>query len=354
VSDKYRIHEFATRAGVSVRTLHHYDHVGLLEPRRTSTGYRLYSSEDLERLERILALKTLGFPLKRIKTLLALDPPSLAAVLRRQAQVLEDGRRRLDRAIRVLRHAERRALVGGPVFHELVEAIEMDEQQDAVNAMRKYFDDASWEHARSHYQQWPSRGWQELYRDVEAALHLDPGSDAAQALARRWMLRFDAEAEGRTAVRAGMWRAWLDRRRWPREMQLKLEGFDIERIERFIGEASWARWRIEQADGADRAPDRVGATKLRLFREIQASLSEDPGGTHGQRLAARWNALLDQEVGGDESARETLRRFWENREHWPTGYRAYVASLYETDWEMWNQVAGFVERARAAAQGRAV
>jgi DNA-binding transcriptional MerR regulator len=181
-----RSHEFARRAGVSVRTLHHYDRLGLLVPARTSVGYRLYSSADLQRLEQILALKPLGFSLKRIKSVLALDPASLASVFRRQAQVLEDRRQQLDRAIHVIRRAERRALAGAPVLHELFEVSVMDDQQAVVNAMRKYFDDDdSWEQAKLHYERWPSSRWRDLYRDVQAALDQDPSSDDAQALVRR-------------------------------------------------------------------------------------------------------------------------------------------------------------------------
>ena len=50
----YRIHEFAELAGVTVKALHHYDRLGLLKPRRTDSGYRLYDERDLERLEQIV------------------------------------------------------------------------------------------------------------------------------------------------------------------------------------------------------------------------------------------------------------------------------------------------------------
>jgi DNA-binding transcriptional MerR regulator len=65
-NDGYRVHAFAELAGVTVKTLHHYDRVGLLRPRRTPAGYRLYMSSDLVRLEQILALKTIGFSLHEI------------------------------------------------------------------------------------------------------------------------------------------------------------------------------------------------------------------------------------------------------------------------------------------------
>ena len=46
MSDVYRVREFAKLTGVTVKALHHYDRVGLLEPRRTRAGYRLYSAAD--------------------------------------------------------------------------------------------------------------------------------------------------------------------------------------------------------------------------------------------------------------------------------------------------------------------
>jgi DNA-binding transcriptional MerR regulator len=64
VSRLYRVQEFAQRAGVTVKALHHYDRLGLLCARRTASGYRLYNEFDFERLEKITALKFLGVPLK--------------------------------------------------------------------------------------------------------------------------------------------------------------------------------------------------------------------------------------------------------------------------------------------------
>ena len=49
----YRVREFAELAGVTVRALHHYDHLGLLNPGRTAAGHRLYSLRDFERLEQL-------------------------------------------------------------------------------------------------------------------------------------------------------------------------------------------------------------------------------------------------------------------------------------------------------------
>src|SRR5699024_926678 len=66
---KMTVKEVADLAGISVRTLHYYDDIGLLVPDEiTDSGYRLYSDENLETLQQILFFKELDFPLKEIKT----------------------------------------------------------------------------------------------------------------------------------------------------------------------------------------------------------------------------------------------------------------------------------------------
>lgn len=61
-----KVKEVAELVGISVRTLHHYDEIGLLTPDETTeAGYRVYSDENLETLQQILFFKELGFPLKK-------------------------------------------------------------------------------------------------------------------------------------------------------------------------------------------------------------------------------------------------------------------------------------------------
>jgi DNA-binding transcriptional MerR regulator len=70
MSRTYKPHEYAKRAGVTVRRLHHYDRLALLKPSgRTAAGYRLYADRDFVRLEQIVALKFIGFPLSQIRDL---------------------------------------------------------------------------------------------------------------------------------------------------------------------------------------------------------------------------------------------------------------------------------------------
>jgi len=86
----WRIGELARESGLTVRTLHHYDQLGLLSPRlRTAGGHRCYTSGDVRRLHRIVALRSLGISLEEIGTLLDGDPDP-AGLLRRQLDVTEE------------------------------------------------------------------------------------------------------------------------------------------------------------------------------------------------------------------------------------------------------------------------
>ncbi|MBG0831798.1 MerR family transcriptional regulator [Planomonospora sp. ID67723] len=85
----YSVGQVARLAGVTVRTLHHYDEVGLLSPgQRSASGYRRYTDADLERLQHVLFYRELGFPLEEIAVILD-DPGSDALThLRRQHELL--------------------------------------------------------------------------------------------------------------------------------------------------------------------------------------------------------------------------------------------------------------------------
>ena len=86
----YSVGQVADLAGVTVRTLHHYGQIGLLEPaERSGTGYRLYSDANLERLRHILFYRELGFSLEDIQTMLTDPGATTGAHLRRQHELLE-------------------------------------------------------------------------------------------------------------------------------------------------------------------------------------------------------------------------------------------------------------------------
>ena len=105
IDEEYAIGDVATIAHVSVRTLHHYDEIGLLRPStRTSAGHRRYVAADLQRLRQILFYRELEFRLDQIAELLADSDASTGDHLRRQHRMLRD---RIDRDTGLLRAIEK-------------------------------------------------------------------------------------------------------------------------------------------------------------------------------------------------------------------------------------------------------
>jgi DNA-binding transcriptional MerR regulator len=109
----YTVGKVAELAGVTVRTLHHYDEIGLLSPsERSATGYRRYVDADLERLQQILYYRELQFSLEEIAAILD-DPQSDAtAHLRRQHELLTGRIKRMQEMVTAIEFAMEASKVG--------------------------------------------------------------------------------------------------------------------------------------------------------------------------------------------------------------------------------------------------
>jgi MerR family transcriptional regulator, thiopeptide resistance regulator len=244
----FRAKQFADLAGVTVRALHHYDRLGILKPRRTDSGYRLYREADLEKLEQIVALKFLGLPLKEIRKLLDSPAPELPAALRMQRGALEEKRKLLDRAIGVIRDAEAIVASGRPagaaVLKKIIEVIEMQANNDW---MKKYANEAAQAKIDAQKGEWSpelqervSRQWTELIAEVQAAMGAgeDPASPKAQALAARWKELVEGFTKGDPDVAQAVSNTWKDRENWPQAASQQAQAFQITpQMWQFIGSA---------------------------------------------------------------------------------------------------------------------
>ncbi len=92
----YTVQQLADLAGVSVRTLHHYDEIGLLSPGRESNGYRSYGEPELLRLQQILLYRELEFPLDEIAELLDKPGFHMPAALKKHREQIEKKQQRLS------------------------------------------------------------------------------------------------------------------------------------------------------------------------------------------------------------------------------------------------------------------
>jgi DNA-binding transcriptional MerR regulator len=168
VDQPYPVGRVAELAGVTVRTLHHYEHRGLLVPSaRTTSGYRRYAEADLDRLRLILFYRELGFGLDEIATLL--DDPAVdtTAHLRRQRELLVGRGDRLARMVAAVdKELEARTMgidltaqekfeIFGPNYSQGYE----QEAQDRWGATRE------WEQSQSRTSRFTKQDW----IDVKAA-----------------------------------------------------------------------------------------------------------------------------------------------------------------------------------------
>lgn len=97
------VHTVAKKTGITVRTLHYYDEIGLLPPSNVSeTKYRHYSGDDLERLQQILFFREAGFSLKEIREILSAPSYSKKEALKNHIKILKEKQKRIDSIIRLI------------------------------------------------------------------------------------------------------------------------------------------------------------------------------------------------------------------------------------------------------------
>ncbi|QAU34389.1 MerR family transcriptional regulator [Janthinobacterium sp. 17J80-10] len=192
-----KIGELAKRAGLTIRTLHHYDAIGLLSPSvRSETGYRLYSLSDVARLHQIQAIKQLGFSLSDVREMLAGNQISGPELIRQQRILLD---RQIEHAARLrdcLVLLEEQIATGQePTIAVWLSTLEL------MALHGKYFSNDEIKAMRSRKQQaseLSEAGWQQLFSNagqlMQAAIaHTDP---RAYALACDWIERAHRLAGG--------------------------------------------------------------------------------------------------------------------------------------------------------------
>lgn len=204
----WKVGELADAAGVTVRTLHHFDEIGLLRPSRSASGHRLYTDADVSRLYQVLALRDLGLSLREVAASLDGDPGDLAGAVHRH---LIEARRRAAGQLRVCTQLEaiQRALAESGVAS-------VDLLIQAMEAMMKarYFTDDQLTRLRArHDEAGPGAfaDWQRRWADLDtearglAARGLDPADDAAQDLAVRWSALMRDMTGGDRAILSAMY-----------------------------------------------------------------------------------------------------------------------------------------------------
>ncbi len=227
----YRTGEFAQKAGVSARTLRFYDREGLLSPTRVSeAGYRLYSDDDLATLQKILALKFLGFTLEEVRAF-AGEPEALGRTLVKQKAMMQDRRSQIDAIVRAIEHTEALLEAGTHDWEALVhiiEVIQMERKKDWVDKYftpeeqrtirelgeRSYSDAAKAKLAETTWTEADQKHIGALYAELAADLRrlvaegADPAGPEGQRAAKRQVELLSAFTRGDPDVAAGLKTWW--------------------------------------------------------------------------------------------------------------------------------------------------
>jgi DNA-binding transcriptional MerR regulator len=224
MSRTYHAHDFARLAGITVRTLHHYDRLGLLKPAaRSAAGYRLYSDRDLARLEQVVALKFIGFPLNQIRDLLSRKEIDLASALSLQRRILTEKREHLDRAIRAIGKAEQTVRSAAAhhdwdAFRSIIEVIQM---QNRKEWMKKYFTPEQLANLSSRWspevQEQANRDWAELIKDAESAIAQgeDPQGEVGRKIGARRNKLIAQFTGGDAGIAKSLCNLYADESNWP-------------------------------------------------------------------------------------------------------------------------------------------
>ena len=201
VHEDLTVGRVADLVGVSVRTLHHWDAIGLVRPSgRSWSGYRLYDAEDVARIHRVLVYRELGLALAQIGEIL--DDPSVdpREHLQRQRTLLEERIRRLERTARAVDEMIERT----DMTHENGIRLSAEEQARIFGADwdPAYQDEArerwggteAWKQSAARTREWGPEQWQQVKDELETvesaladalARGVAPGSEEANALAER-------------------------------------------------------------------------------------------------------------------------------------------------------------------------
>lgn len=228
-TDSYTVQAFARLADVSVRTLHHYDRLGLLRPaRQPDNGYRRYRRHDLLRLQQIMTLKYLGFSLQEIFGFLEGQDYDVVRSLRAQKGVIDARITQLQHVSGALWMTISRLTKGDaePDWRQVCEIIHGLRADDRQAWYDRYYtpEQQAWlaERGRSISPE-QLTAWQDAWQELIASFAAQRGRPAedpqVQALAARAEELIRAFTEGRPEIAAALNNMWAEADQLPGEYQ---------------------------------------------------------------------------------------------------------------------------------------
>ena len=211
-----KVGELARRTGLTIRTLHHYDEIGLLKPSlKTESNHRLYTADDVARLQRVLSLRELGFSLEEIGG--CLDRPGFSplevidlhlARVREQMQIQRELCERLEALAVYFRTA---GAVSADDFLRTIEVMTMIENYYTPEQLEKLRQRRE-APGGSHIVEKGQADWAQLFDELKA--HMEKGTDPAdpkvQALEKRRQVLVNAFTGGDKGIEQSLTRMWKE------------------------------------------------------------------------------------------------------------------------------------------------
>jgi DNA-binding transcriptional MerR regulator len=199
----YTVQQLARLAGISVRTLHHYDQIGLLRPAsRTEAGYRMYSQPELWRLQQILLFKELDLPLEAIRTIL--DQPGFDPIeaLQKHRNALQQRAKRIESLLltieKTIQHLEENTM---PLTDsELYEGFSQEQIERYTREAREMYNPVLMAESQRRLRKLSKAEWQRVKEEGSTAIQSlaaltdrpadDPTVQAAVARHHAWIENF--------------------------------------------------------------------------------------------------------------------------------------------------------------------
>jgi DNA-binding transcriptional MerR regulator len=210
---RWRVGALSRATGLSVRTLRHYDAIGLVRPaQRTASGYREYSGDDIRRLYRVLTLRRLGLSLEEIRAALEGAPEDLLGVVERQIE-------RVDLEIRMAGELRTRLASLAEVLRQPATApfAELRDVLEVMAMTNRYYTPEQLEQLERRAEELGPEGmqaaqeaWAAVIADAESARRrgLDPTSEEVRAISRRWQELVEQFTGGDAGIRASLQRMY--------------------------------------------------------------------------------------------------------------------------------------------------
>ncbi|MGZ4599332.1 MAG: MerR family transcriptional regulator [Oryzihumus sp.] len=169
VGESLTVGQVAERFGVTVRTLHHYDEIGLLSPgERSAAGYRLYTQDDLVCLQHIVVYRRLGFALEEVALLLE-HPETVEAHLRRQRAAVMSRLDEMRDLVTAIDRALEREMNQQPATTEDMKELFGDGfYENQAEAQERWGDTDAWKQSAQRTKGWTKADWAEVKAETDA------------------------------------------------------------------------------------------------------------------------------------------------------------------------------------------